>query len=80
MEEFASHAKDLAQVHSPALFVKAQDITKGLNVTSAMDGGFKNVARAMEPAATANHNRTYASHVKDLAQEHSPALTAKERD
>ena len=80
MEESVSHAKVQEQVRSPALFVKARDKTKGLNVTSAMAGGFKNVAHATEPAAPANHNRRYADHVKDLAQAHSPALTAKERD
>jgi len=80
MEESVSHAKVQEQVPSPALFVKAWDKTKDSNATSAMAGGFKNVAHAMEPAAPANHNRTYASHVKGLAQAHSPALTAKERD
>ncbi len=50
------------------------------NVTSAMAGGFKNVAHAVEPAAPANYNRTYAGHAKGPAQAHSPARNAKARD
>jgi hypothetical protein len=80
MEESVSHARVQEQVRSPALFVKAPDKTKGSNAHSAMAGGFKNVAHAMELAAPVNHNRTYAGHAKDLVQAHSPALNAKARD